>query len=117
MFRPTPRTGFDFIIFKEELSEIALPSLLKEKEGRFDLIFIDGLHSYDQVMLDFYYANRLIRIGGFIVFDDTWVNKKTGEIDGKGKRAVPFLLEHGYSRVHMTRADKAYSFILKHTKQ
>lgn len=64
------RVGVDFVIFMEELSELALPSLLKEKEGGFDLIFIDGLHSFDQVMLDFYYANRLIKTGGFIVFDD-----------------------------------------------
>lgn len=64
------RAGIDFVTFIEELSELALPSLLKEKEGSFDLIFIDGLHTFDQVMLDFYYANRLIRTGGFIVFDD-----------------------------------------------
>jgi predicted O-methyltransferase YrrM len=64
------RAGFDFVNLIEEYSEFALPSLLKKQENSFDLIFIDGLHTFDQVMLDFYYANRLIKTGGFIVFDD-----------------------------------------------
>ncbi len=64
------RAGVDFYKLVEAPSEIALPDLLNEAPGAFDLIFIDGLHSFDQVALDFYYANRLLRVGGYIVFDD-----------------------------------------------
>jgi len=64
------RAGVKFYKLVEETSEIALPKLLEHEPASFDLVFIDGLHSFDQVSLDFYYANRLLRVGGFIVFDD-----------------------------------------------
>jgi predicted O-methyltransferase YrrM len=62
--------GVSFFNFIPEKSEFALPELAKTSPGEFDFVFIDGLHSFDQVLLDFYYANRLIRTGGYIVFDD-----------------------------------------------
>jgi len=64
------RAGVNFYLFFEDTSEIALPDLLKIEPESYDLIFIDGLHSFDQVSLDFYYANRLIKVGGYIIFDD-----------------------------------------------
>ncbi|MGI6251432.1 MAG: class I SAM-dependent methyltransferase [Anaerolineaceae bacterium] len=51
-------------------SELVLPQLLLAEEYSYDLIFIDGLHTFDQVMLDLYYANRLLRVGGYLVIDD-----------------------------------------------
>jgi hypothetical protein len=42
-------------------------------EGRtFNLIFIDGSHHYDSVMVDFTLAAELCPIGAQIVFDDLW---------------------------------------------
>jgi predicted O-methyltransferase YrrM len=64
------KAGFDFFTLIEEKSEIAMPKLLQSNPDSIDLIFIDGFHSFDQVLLDFYYANRLLREGGIIVFDD-----------------------------------------------
>jgi predicted O-methyltransferase YrrM len=64
------RAGVKFFTLVEETSELALPQILKEAPASFDLIFIDGYHSFDQVALDFYYANRLLKIGGYLVFDD-----------------------------------------------
>lgn len=64
------RAGFDFFRLIPDKSEFALPELLQTSEGQFDLIFIDGLHSFDQASLDFYFANRLIKVGGYIIFDD-----------------------------------------------
>ena len=64
------RAGVNFYKFIEELSELALPEILKDDPASFDLIFIDGYHSFDQVALDFYYANRLLKIGGYLIFDD-----------------------------------------------
>jgi predicted O-methyltransferase YrrM len=63
------RAGVDFYELLEELSEIALPQLLKDG-ARFDLVFIDGWHTFDQTLLDMYYANRLVRLGGYIIVDD-----------------------------------------------
>jgi hypothetical protein len=40
-------------------------------EGRrVDLAFIDGLHRHDQVFMEFYFVNRLLRPGGVVLFDD-----------------------------------------------
>lgn len=61
--------GFDFFEVIEAGSEEALPSLMAEGK-RFDMGLIDGLHTADQTMVDFYYMDRLIRPGGIIVIDD-----------------------------------------------
>ncbi len=53
----------------EEHSELALPKLLEENHS-YDFGFIDGWHTFDHSLIDFFYLNRLIRVGGMIVFDD-----------------------------------------------
>jgi len=66
------RAGVDFYELREEPSEIALPQLLSEG-AEFDLVFIDGWHTFDQTLVDMYYANRLVKVGGYIIVDDaTW---------------------------------------------
>jgi predicted O-methyltransferase YrrM len=63
------RAGFNSVELIEEYSEFALPALLKE--GRqFDFAFIDGWHTMDHALLDFFYVNRMLREGGIVVFDD-----------------------------------------------
>jgi predicted O-methyltransferase YrrM len=62
--------GFGSIIdFRAEPSEILLPRLV-EQGVQVDLAFIDGLHRFDQVNLEFFYVNRLLRPGGIVLFDD-----------------------------------------------
>lgn len=53
----------------ERPSEIALPELLAAGT-ELDLAFVDGWHSFDQVIVDFYFINRMLRPGGAVVFDD-----------------------------------------------
>lgn len=55
--------------FHAERSELLLPRLLAEGR-RIDLAFIDGLHRFEQAMVEFYYINRLLRPGGILLFDD-----------------------------------------------
>jgi len=62
--------GFGFYEMIEELSELALPSLLDRGE-RFDFAFIDGMHTFDHTLIDFFYINRMLNVGGIVVFDDT----------------------------------------------
>jgi predicted O-methyltransferase YrrM len=64
------RAGIDFFDLISEPSELALPNLLRRQPGSFDFAFIDGWHTFDQTMLDIFYANRLVRVGGYIVIDD-----------------------------------------------
>ena len=58
---------------KVELLEMpsyqALPQL--EKEGRkIDFAFIDGMHTFDYVLLDFFYIDKMLKVGGIVVLDD-----------------------------------------------
>jgi predicted O-methyltransferase YrrM len=56
----------------EEPSELALPRLAASG-AELDLVLIDGLHLFDHTLVDFFYADRLLRVGGAVVFHDTWM--------------------------------------------
>ena len=64
------RAGYDgrYVLY-EEPSEFCLPRLLAEGFS-IDFALIDGWHSFDQVLVDFYYLNRMTSPGGAIAFDD-----------------------------------------------
>ncbi|MEM7583677.1 MAG: class I SAM-dependent methyltransferase [Acidobacteriota bacterium] len=64
------RAGFTGYTWRDELSELALPEIAKQEAGTFDLVFIDGCHTFDHTLLDLFYAIRLVRVGGYIVLDD-----------------------------------------------
>jgi predicted O-methyltransferase YrrM len=64
------RAGYGHMLeFHEERSELLLPRLV-ERGTTLDFAFIDGWHTFDQVMVEFYYINRMLRIGGVVAFDD-----------------------------------------------
>jgi predicted O-methyltransferase YrrM len=50
----------------------ALSRLIKD-EARFDFIFIDGNHRFDDVLVDFHLSDQLVRAGGILAFDDMWM--------------------------------------------
>jgi hypothetical protein len=54
---------------REEPDFIALPALLSEGK-RFGLTYIDGLHSLEYALLDFFYADRMLDVGGIVGFND-----------------------------------------------
>ena len=60
----------EYAVLVESKSEVALPRLLEEHEGSFDLVFIDGWHTFDHTLLDCFYSLRLLRVGGYLVVDD-----------------------------------------------
>ena len=64
------RTGCTFFELIEEPSEYALAKLTQTQSEAFDLIFIDGWHTFDHIMLDLFYSNRLLKIGGYLIIDD-----------------------------------------------
>lgn len=63
--------------FIGQLSCQALPRLL-EAGDRFDLIYVDGSHSYGNVFVDYYYGVRLLKKNGIILFDDCTTNDVAG---------------------------------------
>jgi predicted O-methyltransferase YrrM len=62
--------GFDDMVeFHERSSQAVLPQLAAEGR-RFDFAFIDGWHTFDHALIDFFYIDQMLEIGGIIVFDD-----------------------------------------------
>ena len=65
------RAGFGaFLDYKPEFSEFALPRLL-EQGHRYDFIYVDGSHLFENVLIDAFYCARLLNDGGLIAFDDS----------------------------------------------
>jgi predicted O-methyltransferase YrrM len=64
------RSGFDFFELIEEGSEFILPKMAQNESGTFDLVFVDGWHTFDHTLLDLFYANLLLRKDGYLVIDD-----------------------------------------------
>lgn len=65
------RAGYEhFIDFREEGSEITLPSLMA-RGTRVKAAIIDGAHTFDHALVDFFYINKMLTVGGIIILDDT----------------------------------------------
>ena len=64
------RAGFsESVAFHEESSHVVLPRLL-EAGCAFDFALIDGAHLFDNVIVDWFYVDKLLRVGGIIGVDD-----------------------------------------------
>jgi predicted O-methyltransferase YrrM len=62
----------DFVRLIEEPSQTALPALAAENT-HLDFAFIDGMHTFDHSLIDFFYVDQMLRTGGVVVFDDIWM--------------------------------------------
>jgi predicted O-methyltransferase YrrM len=64
------RAGLAHIVtLIEETSQQALPRLAANGE-RFDFAFIDGWHTFDHTLVDFFFADALLKPGGIVMLDD-----------------------------------------------
>lgn len=67
------RAGFSqFCELIEEPSHLALPRLV-ESGFRADAALIDGWHTFDHALVDFFFVDLILRPGGVVVLDDTWM--------------------------------------------
>jgi predicted O-methyltransferase YrrM len=55
--------------FHENTSQQVLPALVGEGQ-RIDFAFIDGWHTFDHTLIDFFYIDQMLSVGGILVFDD-----------------------------------------------
>jgi predicted O-methyltransferase YrrM len=53
-------------------SDAVLPRFAAENR-RFDFAFIDGWHLFDFTLVDFYYVDKVLDVGGHVAFDDLWM--------------------------------------------
>src|SRR5215470_15309348 len=69
--RNVKSAGYEnYLELREQRSEVALPRLLEEKTV-LDVAIIDGWHTFDHAMVDFFYVNKMLRVGGVVVLDDS----------------------------------------------
>lgn len=75
------RCGFaDLHELVEETDYVGLPALLRQ--GRqFDFAYIDGWHTFDYTLLDFFYIDRMLHPGGIVGFNDCDLAAVTKVID------------------------------------
>jgi predicted O-methyltransferase YrrM len=67
------KAGLDgYLSFHEAPSFEVLPALCQAGDV-YDFAFIDGRHLFDYVLVDFFYIDKLLRVGGYVVFDDLWL--------------------------------------------
>ena len=106
----------DIVEFKERASYAVLPELVA-KGYRIQFAFIDGSHMFDHVLIDFFYVDQMLEIGGVIVFDDVGLQPVNAVLrfvlanrhyelvevlqqplqaipGGRGKRVVKRFLQH-----------------------
>jgi predicted O-methyltransferase YrrM len=58
--------------FYQARSDEVLPQLCAQKE-RFGFALIDGSHLFDYVLVDFFYIDKLLNVGGHVAFEDLWM--------------------------------------------
>ncbi|HEX2926401.1 MAG TPA: class I SAM-dependent methyltransferase [Ruminiclostridium sp.] len=67
------RLGFGHLLdLREECSDIALPKLFMEGV-KLEFAFIDGLHLFDSIFIDFYYIDLMLEENGYVFFHDLWM--------------------------------------------
>lgn len=62
----------DLFAFHHAPSHQVLPALCEQAQ-QYDFAFVDGSHLFDYTLVDFFYIDRLLGIGGHMVFDDLWM--------------------------------------------
>jgi predicted O-methyltransferase YrrM len=80
------RAGLESVFeLLEGPSHLMLPKLL-EKGVVLDLAFIDGWHTFDYTLLDFFYIDKMLRPGGVVLLHDrSWPSKQ---------KVIRFILTH-----------------------
>lgn len=71
------------LVVHKEYSDVALAKLIAEgKKGYFDFVYIDGSHQAPDVLCDAVLGFQLLKIGGYMVFDDyLWAENLPGGMD------------------------------------
>jgi predicted O-methyltransferase YrrM len=64
------RAGYERLYeFHELESQQVLPSLVRQGQ-KIQFAFIDGWHTFDHTLIDFFYIDQMLEPGGIVVFDD-----------------------------------------------
>lgn len=91
-----------FKYFKGNSQDINVVELVKNEVGVIDLLFIDGDHSYNGVIKDFNNYSKMVKPGGYIVFDDYNDYTDSPEV----KPAVDYIVNNFFDEYLMLGTSK-----------
>jgi predicted O-methyltransferase YrrM len=64
------RAGYEHLIELHDIpSELALPRLLADGT-KIQTAIIDEWHTFDHTLVDFFYVNKMLEVGGIVILDD-----------------------------------------------
>jgi len=72
-----------------------LPQFL-DNGRKIDFAFIDGWHTFDYTLIDFFYVDKLLRPGGVVSFHDCHPN---GPFSAAKRKVISFALSHRHYRL------------------
>ena len=90
----------------EDFNYLALPELLKQNK-KYDLIFIDGSHIFDCVILDNFYCDMLLKTGGILINDDWWM---------EAVKKAYWYVKNNYPHYKVIDTPHRFAPVLKKTK-
>ena len=106
----------DFTVYQGR-SDRVLSKLLADGRGNyFDFIYIDGSHEASDVLCDAVLAFRLLRRGGYLVFDDyNWIASAAGNKDPlrSPKLAIDAFVNIYWRKLRMLNAPVVQIFLVK----
>jgi len=88
----------DMLRFYQARSDEVLPELSARGE-RIDFAFIDGNHHFDYALVDFFFIDKILNVGGHVAFDDLWMRSV--------RSVVSFVLKN--TSYKLVRASSAHS--------
>jgi hypothetical protein len=75
-------------------SAFALPQFITEQR-KYVLIYVDGSHQFEDVLIDFVFCHDLLNVGGMLLFDDS--------TDSQVARVLRFI-ESNYDEIYHPEA-------------
>jgi len=85
-------------------SQVILPNLYSKLEDKFDLIFVDASHRADDTFVDGYFALKMLKKEGILIFDDFgWkdpAQKETVSSPEFGIRAFATMYNEEVDTIH-----------------
>ena len=90
-------------------SKITLPTYINnhsEELGTYDCIHVDGGHQEDVVLSDIFYSDKLLKVGGIMILDDTQLKPIENQISNLLESGYVFLYQiptYGFSHVALMK--------------
>jgi len=95
---------FNYILGNSQSEETVERLKLLMNDDKIDILFIDGGHGYNDVLNDFTLYEDMVRIGGYIVFDDYNDYQFSPEV----KTAVNYLVDNKCDNFNIIGTIKNY---------